>query len=192
MTEFDRTEAKYIEQVIEQSVQMPQIGIVQSVEEHTSDDDFSNFEVNVLLRDEVQERRNVPVAAPGAGMVHVPKKEDMVMIHFLDEHGSGEFPIVTQVLYNDQDRAPLAEAGTIRYNRGDLYIEMHPDGDWARVSFKPEGDDATPKGGFEISEDGSFKIGDGSGYGIVSDGNGNFTWYEKSVDFVDDGSKISW
>lgn len=47
--------------------------------------------------------------------------------------------------------------------------------------------------GIELDfETGEFKIGDGSGYGIVSDGNGNFTWYEQSVDFVDDGSTITW
>lgn len=39
---------------------------------------------------------------------------------------------------------------------------------------------------------GEFKLGDGSGYGIVSDGNGNFTWYEQSLNFVDDGSTINW
>jgi hypothetical protein len=39
---------------------------------------------------------------------------------------------------------------------------------------------------------GEFKLGDGSGFGIVSDGSGNFTWYENSIDFVDDGSTISW
>lgn len=39
---------------------------------------------------------------------------------------------------------------------------------------------------------GEFKIGDGSGFGIVSDGSGNFKWYENSVDFVSDGSTITW
>jgi len=39
---------------------------------------------------------------------------------------------------------------------------------------------------------GEFKIGDGSGYGIESDGNGNFTWYENSVNFVDDGRTLDW
>lgn len=28
---------------------------------------------------------------------------------------------------------------------------------------------------------GEFKLGDGSGYGIVSDGNGNFTWHRKDI-----------
>lgn len=39
---------------------------------------------------------------------------------------------------------------------------------------------------------GEFKLGDGGGFGIVSDGSGNFTWYENSMDFVDDGSTIEW
>jgi hypothetical protein len=39
--------------------------------------------------------------------------------------------------------------------------------------------------------DGTFKLGDGSGHGIVSDGSGNFTWYAQDVN-LDDQSTISW
>jgi hypothetical protein len=37
---------------------------------------------------------------------------------------------------------------------------------------------------------GEFKIGDGSQFGIESDGSGNFTWYAKSVDFKTDGTEM--
>jgi hypothetical protein len=38
---------------------------------------------------------------------------------------------------------------------------------------------------------GGFKIGDGSQFGIESDGSGNFTWYANSVDFKTDGSTLT-
>jgi hypothetical protein len=39
---------------------------------------------------------------------------------------------------------------------------------------------------------GEFQITDGSQYGIVSEGSGNFEWYLQSLDYITDGSTISW
>jgi hypothetical protein len=59
--------------------------------------------------------------------------------------------------------------------------------------IKIKGQDEVSEMGIELNlSTGEFKLGDGSGYGIVSDGNGNITFYENSVSFVEDGSTISW
>lgn len=54
-------------------------------------------------------------------------------------------------------------------------------------------DEDSPSMGIRLNMDtGEFKIGDGSKYGIESDGNGNFDWYFQSLDMHDDGSTLSW
>jgi hypothetical protein len=54
-------------------------------------------------------------------------------------------------------------------------------------------DEGSPSMGIRLNMDtGEFKIGDGSEYGIESDGNGNFDWYFQSLDMHDDGSKLQW
>jgi hypothetical protein len=54
-------------------------------------------------------------------------------------------------------------------------------------------DEGSPSMGIRLNMDtGEFKIGDGSKYGIESDGNGNFDWYFQTLDMHDDGSKLQW
>lgn len=157
MTEFDRTELRYIEQIIDRTVQMPQIGEVQSVTEHTTENDTSNFEASVKLRDETQQRRGVPIATSSSGILHVPEVGDTVIVSFLDENGNSEFPVITGTIYTDVDRAPLGQAGTYRVNKGNLYIEMEPDGSSARISKKPS-DDANPDAEVEVDSSGNISI----------------------------------
>jgi hypothetical protein len=59
--------------------------------------------------------------------------------------------------------------------------------------IKIKGQDEVSEMGLELNlATGEFKLGDGSGYGIVSDGSGNITIYGNSVSKVEDGTKISW
>lgn len=70
-----------------------------------------------------------------------------------------------------------------------MTIEMvdDPEGDDAYVKIeanKAGGADSTVPYGVKINlKDGSFKIVDKEGYGIESDGAGNFTWHHESIDF---------
>ena len=149
---IEPTERDRIVEEVKSGVHLPQIGEVTKVWEHTADDDNSNHEVNVLLRDEDLERRRVPIAVPVADMVAPPRKGDTVLVQFLD--GVEDAPVVTNVLYNDVDRAPLGTEGIIRRRRGSLYTEMHPDGDWSRTAVKPS-DDGTPSTKVEVDDSGS-------------------------------------
>lgn len=157
MTEFDRTERKYIEQIIDRAVSMPQIGVVEEVTEHTSTSDLSNFEATVKLRDEQQSRRDVPIATSSSGILHVPEVGDMVIVSFLDENGNSEFPVITGTVYTDQDRAPLGEAGIFRVTKGNLYLELEADGSTGRIS-KKSADDAAPDAKVEIDSGGNITI----------------------------------
>lgn len=70
-----------------------------------------------------------------------------------------------------------------------MSIEMYDDpeeGDaWVKLEAnKADGADSTVPYGLMINlKDGSFKIVDKEGYGIESDGAGNFTWHHESIDF---------
>lgn len=67
------------------------------------------------------------------------------------------------------------------------------DTDGEDTIIKIKGQDEVDEMGLELNlATGEFKLGDGSGYGIVSDGSGNITIYGNSVSTVEDGTKISW
>jgi uncharacterized Zn-binding protein involved in type VI secretion len=136
-------------------INLPQLGTVTKVWEHTEPDDDSNHEVNVLLRDEDMERRRVPIATPVGDMIAPPREDDTVLVQFLD--GIEDAPVVTHVLYNDIDRAPLGTQGTVRLKRGSVYIEVHPDGDYARIAQK-DTDDADPNAEIEIDDSGGNTV----------------------------------
>jgi len=153
---FEPTERDRIVSEVLSQIKVAQIGTVTKVFEHSSGDDNSNHEVNVLLRDEDVERRRVPVAVSTEGEAVVPRVDDMVVVQFLD--GFEEAPVVIGTIYNDVDRAPLGKEGIIRRRRGSVYTEMHPEGDWARTAVKSS-DDGTPSTKVEVNDsDGTTKV----------------------------------
>src|SRR6056297_1067234 len=134
MPQFERTEAGYLKQRINDLITLPQVGEIVKVREHTSSDDNNNFECDVLLRGEEQQRRGALLATGGRDSMYVPSLGDIVLVNFID--GAGEAPVITNVLYTNEKRPPLAEEGMIRERRGNLYFEADPDGNWMRISQK--------------------------------------------------------
>lgn len=215
--EGEPTERDRIIQTVREELTFPQVGRVDRVFEHTTSDDVSNHEADVIIPPgtDQSEPRRVPIAQPSTGEIRVPDSDDLVLVQYL--RGDGDRPIITGHVYADadDDRAPLGTAGDVRIRRGDLYAELAGDGTSARLAAKP-GDTDPPEARIEIDDSGSspvvrvtggdpsdtgleldlgtgaFKIGDGSQYGIESDGAGNFTWYMESLDMVTDGSTLSW
>jgi hypothetical protein len=136
---FDNTEDEYISRRIEQKVQQPRIAFVQSVTEHTDPDDNSNFECNVITRGDRQELRNVPVGMPGKDMIHVPQKDDAVIV--VSFGGRGEQNAILQTLHTVSERAPLGKAGDIKYQRGSLFFEIDGDGRYIRLYNQEKDED---------------------------------------------------
>lgn len=155
MMEFEPTDEGFIERKIQELVDQPEFGKVTKVFEHTQGDDNSNFECNVKLRDEDKERRRIPIAMPFNGAVAVPEVGDTVLVNFLD--GRSQAPVVIGYLHNAVDRAPVGQAGIYRLRKGNLYFEMHPNGDWVRIA-KKSGDDGTPSAKIELESDGSINL----------------------------------
>ncbi|OYR94038.1 hypothetical protein DJ71_02325 [Halorubrum sp. E3] len=175
----------------------PRVGRVVAVRAHTgSESPPSNHEADVAVPPggEVdQQHREIPVRQPGAGMAVVPREGDLVLVGYRN----GDDPYVDGAIYGDadDDRAPVASAGDIRLRRKGATIEIastDAGDDVVRVTRQPDDADA-PDMGLELNlSTGEFQIGDGSGYGIVSDGAGNFQWFLESLDYVTDGSTLSW
>jgi hypothetical protein len=180
--------------VINEEVNLPQTGVITQVREHTQSDDVWNFHVDVRIGPE-QHPRKVPLAVPFPDMIAPPRSTDhadgpdLALVQFMQDD-EVERPVVTNILYNREDRALLGQEGVIRIKRGDLYIEMAPDGSWARLAKKSE-DDGAPSAHAEIQDDGSFELVDDAGMGIASDGNGNLKLYGDTIESRTDGSTIS-
>lgn len=156
MSIFEPTEENYVKRIIRENTQQPQLGTITKVFEHDDHDDYSNFEVNVELRDSDNERRRIPVAtSPFIGAIVVPEPGDTVLVDFLE--GDGEFPVVTRFIHNAEDRAPLGHAGEVRFRKGELYFEMGSDGEYLRLA-KKEDDLSDPDSVIEITDEGNINI----------------------------------
>lgn len=205
------------------------VGFVTKVYEHDgTENSISNHEVNVQRRTQDQEFRRIPVLTDHEGSIYVPQKGDAVKVGFLASKTPR--PVVEDVIYTDEVRAPLGRSGHWRRRLDDedgdsLWLEAEPkdhsagDPETLRMAVKKEGlDDPAARIEIDLSgtepvirltrgEDeqgntdmgleldfgsGEFKLGDGSGYGIVSDGSGNFDWYYETLNEITDGSTISW
>jgi hypothetical protein len=89
--------------------------------------------------------------------------------------------ICVSVLNTNPDHTPADLQGrerSIQFDDGTSIKALQNDDGSYNVEIESSGD-------VKIHSGGSFQLVDKAGYGIVSDENGNFTWYNKSVDFVD-------
>jgi hypothetical protein len=166
MAQEDDTQEGRTRRLINDEVQLPTTGVITAVHEHTDPDDRWNHHVDVRIGPETNPRK-VPVAtavpeliAPPRGEDH-PDGPDMALVQYLNDDGT-QRPIVTHILYNDQDRAPLGTQGDVRVRRGDLYTELAADGSHARLA-KKSGDMADPDLVVEIDESGTIRIGNPDG-----------------------------
>jgi len=147
MGKEENTRDARIRRIIKEEVQMPRTGIITDVYERTSTSDRFDFNVDVRIGPEAHPRE-VPVAIPAPDIAMPPRSSshpegpDLALVQYIDDDES-ERAVVTHILYNDEDRAPLGRQGIIRMRRGNLYFEMHENGDWGRLS-KKSADDASP------------------------------------------------
>lgn len=173
--EFEQTERSRILSLLREEFNFPVVGEVKQVWPHDGQEDRpSNHEVDVGVppgpNPETTYRR-VPVAVPTSGIVATPRKTDKVLLVF--RGGTGEKPIVSQVVYGDADadRAPKAAEDVVRVKRESLYAELAGDGSYARLSKKPD-DTETPAAVIELNDKGvvTLAAGDGTGIQVTNDG----------------------
>lgn len=143
------TQSRYMRRKNKQESWQQVIGFVTKVHEHDGTEDvISNHEVNVQLATQAEELKRVPVHTDHNGSITVPQKGDAVEIGFLKS--KTQRPFVSNIVYTDEERAPLARSGHFRREFGSdsgdkLYIEAetadHSAGDpeVVRIAKKSDG-----------------------------------------------------
>lgn len=185
--------SQYTERKIQENQFRGHIGTVASVTARDgSADRPTNHDVNVYV-DEETEFRNVPILSGVKGEISIPQKNDAVLVEFLDN--KGQSPVVTDIIYTAQDRAPLGRPGDYRmrmFDEAEFEIYKNNSGQTIVSMTRQPTDGEDPDMGVELNlTNGEFKIGDGDGYGIESDGSGNFTWHHENVNFSK-GTTMDW
>lgn len=182
MSNAEPTRDGQISRKVKENVKLPRTGVITNVREHEVEDDEWNYHLDVRINEENHPRR-VPFAVPFPGLAAPPRGSDhpdgpdLALVQYFrddEEHR----PVVTNILYNNEDRPPIGQQGVFRLQRGPLQIEMHPQGEWARIS--------------EVDSDGKIEL-DDSGTATVnadnvvlgSGGNGVIT--DISLDTTTDG-----
>ena len=158
--ELEDTERSRILELVRSEFDFPVVGEVQAVHRHTGNEDTpSNHEVDVSVPpgpNPIETYTRRPVTVPTSGIVSTPEKGDLVLLIFPKRASE---PYVDGVIYGDkdEDRAPKAENGAIRFTRGGLYVELDGDGKSGRIAKKPD-DTSDPTAKVEIDDQGAVSI----------------------------------
>lgn len=89
------------------------LGVVSTVFPHTAAGDDNNYEVNVKLKHEELELRQVPVAVGHMGMAAPPRVGDLVLVQFIN--GDLNQPVITGRFYHAGERPPLHQEGELLF-----------------------------------------------------------------------------
>lgn len=141
---------------------MVKLGRITSV---TADEDSADIFVNVATSPQGEGRR-MRFLTPASGMWIVPREGDIVEVSETDRERFARFP-------HSPPTFEMPEA----LQQGDFCFKFDDD---TEIRVQRSGDDYD----IDVRASGSLRLTDGDGYGIVSDGQGNFSWYHENVDFI--------
>jgi len=85
-------------------MRIAELGLVEAVFPHSSEDDNDNYGCDVRLKNSGLLLKRVPIATGHIGTVAIPNVGDLVLLTF--DKGDVNQPIVIGRLYNDEDRPP--------------------------------------------------------------------------------------
>jgi hypothetical protein len=182
--ELEDSDRSRIRRLIQETVKSPTIGEVQEVFARTdavassADTPPSNHEVTVTVppgATATQTFERIPAVTTTSGVIATPRKGDLVLLLF-PARGS---PFCIGNIYGSDadDRAPKGEADVIRFVRGELYVELLPDGTKARIANKAD-DTAAPDAEVTLTADGTINI--------TTDGDINISGGQVVIDEGDD------
>jgi phage baseplate assembly protein gpV len=153
-----------------------ELGVVTALYSHESSPDQNNYECDVQLRDSGLELKRVPVCTQRVGAVAIPNPNDLVVVQYLN--GDIHSAVIAGRLYNDQDRAPQAQAAECVYISPDdpasgvrrLYLEF-PNGNTLLID-----DDKLVlhmgQSAITVNHDGDIEINSGSSNITLTDQSG--------------------
>lgn len=112
------------------AIRTTELGIVQEIHPHADEQDMDNYACTVALRDSRLVLSRVPVATFRIGAAAIPSVGELVLVQFIG--GNINAPIITGSLYNDEDRPPPSDDGSV-------VLHLPPgaaDGDGVRCEIK--------------------------------------------------------
>lgn len=197
MSGRELTDKDYIRNIVQSEIRhsTPSIGEVTSVYEPGSDGPEGNYEVDVDVLGSgyptsvegsgdpefsPQTHDAVPVTVPMSGVTTGLQVGSMVLIQYLN--ANSEAPLVTDVIYTEDNQAPMTNEGEFRIRLGDgaviEVVQGEDGGQELNIGHQPEDHQGIETGLSVSLDDGSFSLLDGSEKGIVFDGDGNgvFDW----------------
>jgi uncharacterized protein involved in type VI secretion and phage assembly len=107
------------------------LGVVTAVFPHTAVDDENNYEVNLRLKHEDLELRQVPLAIAHLGVAAPPRVGDLVLVQFIN--GDLNQAVVTGRFYHADNRPPLHQEDDI------LFEQRVADDTLNHLRFTPNG-----------------------------------------------------
>jgi len=110
MPKFERNQVSLIDKEIHNNVYHPKIGRVEEVYEHGKSDDDSNFEADITIDGEREDK--CPIISPGNGAIDIPKAGDKVLVIYTEERNKK--PHIADTIWTVKDRPPLGKAGMMR------------------------------------------------------------------------------
>lgn len=110
MGKFERNDVSLIQKEIRKNVQHPKIGKVQEIYEHGAPDDDSNFEADVIVDGDKQDK--CPILNPGNDTIDLPESGDKVLLIYTEEQNKK--PYVVDTVWTVKDRPPIGKAGMMR------------------------------------------------------------------------------
>lgn len=162
--ETESSTEQQIRNVVKEEVSLPRRCKVTKVYTHTSPNDSSNHEADVVTVDGTQSWTRVPIMAPLPNMAVVPDLDadtvPQAVVEFFDDDESDQRPYISGWVYTATERAPTGEQGDVFLVRGDLAIEMAGDGSVARIT-RQSGD--SPDRVVEVTDGGTVRLGDPDG-----------------------------
>jgi hypothetical protein len=110
MPKFERNDVSLIQKEIGKNVKLPRLAEVEEVYEHGALDDDSNFEADVTIAGDREDK--CPIVSPGSGRIDIPQSGDKVMVLYTEEEN--QKPYIIDTAWTVADRPPLGKAGMVR------------------------------------------------------------------------------
>lgn len=130
------------------------------------DEELNSIFVNVVVGPGV-ERRRIPFVTPKASFWLVPEEGDIVEVYEVDREWSARFPHHTP-------EQTIPEG----FGEGDVCLKLDEDTEIRFQKNEQEEYDVT------VRASGELRLLDREGYGIISRGDGLFTWFHEHIELT--------
>lgn len=150
---------------------------------------------DVQLARRGSEETDVQIINPLSGFTVVPEKGDIVAYAKLKESKVIIFGVLNKAPYKQRELGgdeiaieldENTELSMVKNSADDYDVIIQTEGTTIEVAKNNSGNydvDVDITGRCSVQADNGFELLDNNGYGIVDEGNGDYTWYHENIDF---------